>query len=489
LRRTAYGIVVAFLLGASLCSNQRNPIAEGTPTAAPGYALFSPLLSTATYLIDKQGRVVHLWNSDFPPGASVHLLDNGRLLRPARDPGLPFFGSGGQGGRIQVFTWQGELVWDFVVGSRERMPHHDVTPLPNGNVLAIVWERKSRDEAIRVGRRPELMTDAGLWPDCVLEIAPRPPAGGEIVWEWHAWDHLVQDWSPDRPGYGNVSNHPELVDVNGDQALRSFTDEALERLQALGYVLRGASAAELRADFLHTNSIAYHPGLDQIALSVSRLSELWIIDHSTTTAEAASHAGGRAGRGGDLLFRWGNPRAYGRGRTEDQQLFGQHDVRWIPPGLPGAGNLIAFDNGDGRPDGAWSSIVEIVPPLASDGCYTLRRRAAFGPTSPTWSYTASNPRSFFADFLSSAHRLPNGNTFICSGPTGHFFEVTPRGEVVWEYHNPFSGDAPNPAGDPPRSVFRATHLPPEHLALRGRDLQPLDPQPPSTHSRPPRRPR
>jgi hypothetical protein len=485
----ADGIVVALLLGVSLCSTHQGPTARGTPAAAPGYVLFSPLLSTATYLIDKQGRVVHAWDSDFAPGASVYLLDNGHLLRPARDPELPFFTGGGQGGRIQEFTWQGALVWDFVVGSRERMPHHDIMPLPNGNVLAIVWERKSRDEAIRIGRRPERVTDAGLWPDCVLEIAPRPPAGGEVVWEWHVWDHLVQDWNPECPGYGRLSDHPELVDINGEQPPRGLSDEALERLQALGYVLRGASAAELRADFLHTNSIAYHPSLDQIALSVSRLNELWIIDHGTTTAEAASHSGGRAGRGGDLLYRWGNPRVYGRGQAEHQQLFGQHDVRWILPGLPGTGNLMAFDNGDGRPGGAWSSVVEITPPLAGDGRYWLRSGSAFGPALPTWTYTASNRRSFFADFLSSAHRIPNGNTFICSGPTGHFFEVTAGGEVVWEFHNPFSGDAPNPAADPPHSVFRATHLPPEHPALKGRSLQPLDPQPTLARPRAARRPR
>jgi hypothetical protein len=374
-------------------------------------------------------------------------------------------------------------VWDFVLGSVARMPHHDITPLPNGNVLAIVWERKSREEAMCAGRRPELVTDAGLWPDCVLEIAPGPPAGGEIVWEWHVWDHLIQDWDPTRPGYGRPSAHPELVDGNGDQAPRTLTDEALERLRALGYVVRGTSAAELRADFLHTNSIAYNPSLDQIALSVSRFNELWIIDHGTTTAEAAGHSGGRAGRGGDFLYRWGNPRAYGRGRPEDQQLFGQHDVRWIPPDRPGAGNLMAFDNGDGRPGGAWSSVVEITPPLAGDARYSLRPGSAFEPEGATWTYAAPNRRSFFADFLSSAERLPNGNTLICSGPTGRISEVTPRGDVVWEYHNPFSGDAPNPAGDPPRSLFRATHIPPDHPARRGRRLQPLDPQPPPTHSR------
>ena len=236
MKRIGWGIVVAYLVGATLCGTDRQPTVYGTGAAAPGYVLFSPLLSTATYLIDKNGKVVHAWDGDFAPGASVYLLDDGHLLRPARDPDLPFFTGGGQGGRIQEFTWEGRLVWDFVLGSRERMPHHDIAPLPNGHVLAIVWERKSRAEAIRLGRRPERVGEAGLWPDCVLEIVPRPPTGGEIVWEWHVWDHLIQDRDPARPGHGRPSDHPQLVDVNGDLAPRGLTDEAMVRLQALGYL-------------------------------------------------------------------------------------------------------------------------------------------------------------------------------------------------------------------------------------------------------------
>ena len=460
--------MAACLVAAALWpTRERAGLRGGAPS--PGYVLFSPLLSGTTYLIDTSGQVVHTWQSEFAPGASVHLLGNGHLLRPARDPRLPFFTGGGQGGRIQEFAWNGELVWDFVVGTRQRMPHHDVAPLPGGNVLSIVWERKTTEEAIRAGRRVELVADEGLWPDVILEIAPRPPSGGEIVWEWHVWDHLVQDHDPSRSNYGSVASHPELVDINAGPPLLSLTDEALERLRSLGYVPRGAPAPDPRADFLHTNSIAYNPSLDQIALSVSRLNELWVIDHGTTSAEAAGHSGGRAGRGGDLLYRWGNPRAYGRGSAKDQQLHGQHDVRWIPADCPGAGNLMAFDNGTDRPGLDHSAVIEISPPLARDGTYRLSPTAPFGPARPAWTYVAADRRAFFAEFLSGAHRLPNGNTFICSGPSGQLFEVTPQGDTVWEYANLFSGDAPNPAGDPPRSVFRATHVAPDHPALAGRD--------------------
>jgi len=241
-------------------------------------------------------------------------------------------------------------VWDFVVGTRQRMPHHDVAPLPGGNVLSIVWERKTTEEAIRAGRRVELVADEGLWPDVILEIAPRPPSAGEIVWEWHVWDHLVQDHDPLA-----IQLRQRRLSPRARRHQRRPAPAEPHRTRRWSASVPSATCPaarpppDPRADFLHTNSIAYNPSLDQIALSVSRLNELWVIDYGTTSAEAAGHSGGRAGRGGDLLYRWGNPRAYGRGSAKDQQLHGQHDVRWIPADCPGAGNLMAFDNGTDRP--------------------------------------------------------------------------------------------------------------------------------------------
>jgi hypothetical protein len=456
-------ILVASLVGGSLVSAREHP--KGG--AVPGYILFSPLLSTTTYLVDKKGQVVHTWESDFAPGASVYLLDNGHMLRCGRHPDIPFRG-GGQGGRIQEFSWDGELVWDWVLASKERVQHHDIEPLPNGNVLLIVWESKTREQAIRAGRSPNLVTSAGLWPDSIIEVRPDPPNRGRIVWEWHLWDHLIQDHDPRRDNYGKVSDHPELIDINQGRQPKGGSAALLQRLKALGYVGAGTTARDIDADFTHTNSVAYNPRLDQIALSVPTFNEIWIIDHSTTTEEAAGHTGGRGGKGGDLLYRWGNPKAYGRGTVDDQQFFGQHDAQWIPEGYPGAGNIMVFDNGSDRPAGRYSSVVEIKPPVDADGSYPIGAGGRFGPKKPVWEYMAPDKRSFFADFISGAHRLANGNTFICSGPRGRFFEVSAKGDIVWEYKNPYSGDAPNPAGDPPYSVFRATHIPPDHPALADR---------------------
>lgn len=477
------------LMGGHSCDSSKKLIpSRGNPWSrglvqikggtSKGYILFSPLLSTTTYLLDKKGRVVHTWESDLAPGASVYLLDNGNLLRAGRQPNAPTFRGGGLGGRIQEFNWDGTLIWDWVIASKKRLQHHDIEPLPNGNVLLIVWEHKTFEETIQAGRRPNRVGSAGLWPDCILEIQPLRPNKGRIVWEWHLWDHLIQDFNPGVENYGNVSEHPELIDINGDREPEPMSNKQLQRLKTLGYLGAGTKKADLEPDFTHTNAIAYNPQLDQIALSVLTFNEIWIIDHSITTKEAAGHTGGKGGRGGDLLYRWGNPRVYKRGTKKHQQLFAQHDVRWIPRGFPGAGNMMVFNNGTGRPEGRYSSVIEIELPIDTNGHYSMRPGARFGPDKPTWEYTAPNKRVFFADFISGAHRLINGNTFICSGPQGRFFEVTANGDIVWQYENPYSGHAPNPAGDPPYSVFRATHIPPDHPALVNRNLKPLDPQPP-----------
>jgi len=445
---------------------------------APGYVLFSPLLSATTYLIDKRGRAVRAWRSEVPPGASVYLLDNGHLLRCGRQPGVPVFNGGGEGGRIQEFTWDGDLVWDFVLASGDRLQHHDIEPLPNGNVLLIAWERKSAAEAVAAGRRPDRVGEAGLRPDMILEVRPQPPRGGTVVWEWHLWDHLIQEHDRRARNYGSVAEHPERVDINGGERAAPLTTALLERLRSLGYLAGPPATPDRFADFTHGNAIAHHAGLDQIALSVNTFNEIWIIDHGTTTDEAAGHGGGRAGRGGDLLYRWGNPGAYGRGTAAHRKFFGQHDVRWIPDDRTGAGHLLVFNNGSGRPRGDYSSVMEIAPPVDAAGRYTLAAGGRYGPEEPAWEYTAPDRASFFAEFISGAQRLPGGNTLICDGPRGRFFEVTPNGSTVWEYLNPYSGDAPNPHGDPPFSVFFATHIPPDHPGLRGREPMPLDPQPP-----------
>ena len=455
-----------------------------TPEAADGYVLFSPLVSDTTYLVDRRGRAVHTWKSRYSPGSALYLLDDGHLLRNGRDPDLKNFRAGGTGGIFQQLDWDGNVVWEWKFSNEERAQHHDIQPLQNGNVLALGWEVKSAAECAAVGRRPDLIPEKGLWPDFVVEIEPIPPRGARIVWEWHVWDHLVQNRDAALPGYGDPARYPGRFDINALGDRPAVDPEELERLKALGYVPQDAEPQELESDFLHVNAISYNPVLDQIALSVPEAGEVWIIDHSTTTREAAGSTGGRSGRGGELLYRWGNPRLYGRGARSAQRLFYQHAVHWIPEGLRGAGHLLLFNNGRGREGGSWSSVDEIAPPLDRDGRYTRDGSGPWGPSGPAWTY--ADRKTFYAPFISGAQRIGNGHTMICSGPNGRFLEVDVGGRIVWEYWNPYQGDVrlsdgtlPQPGVDRyPYAVFQAKKVDPGDLALRGRKVGPLDPPPP-----------
>ena len=413
--------------------------------AFDGYTLFAPLRSTTTYLIDMEGQVVHSWESVYEPGEAVYLLDNGDLLRCARERESPVFHGGGLGGRVQRIDWDGHVVWEYVYSDGQHCQHHDIAPLPNGNVLMTAWERKSEEEAIAAGRDPALLQGAELWPDHIIEVEPHAPDGGEIVWEWHVWDHLIQDHDPTKEHYGVVADHPELIDVNFGAMSGTLPPDELRRLRSLGYIGGSEHEHEDRhPDWNHTNAIAYNAQLDQIVLTVLGFNEIWVIDHSTTTAEAAGHSGGRSGRGGDLLYRWGNPQAYRTGTAADQRLFGPHDAQWIALGLPDEGHLLIFNNGPGRPDGDYSSVVEIVPPVDAEGRYILESASGHEPRELAWSYTSARKEDFSSRRLSGAQRLPNGNTLICSGEQGRFLEIDPDGNTVWEYINPFGNDRQPP---------------------------------------------
>ena len=429
--------------------------------ALKGYTLVAPMNSTKAHLIDMEGRVVKTWDTGVTAGASTYLLENGNLLRTGNLGAKNKINGAAVGGRVLEIDWNGEVVWDFTYATERSQPHHDICKMPNGNVLLIVWDKKTPEEAIAAGRRPDA-AKGGVLADAIIEVKPTGKTSGEIVWEWKAWDHLVQDFDKTKANYGNVSQKAELIDVNfgsGMLANLMAKKEDLEKLKDLGYVGGGAQPQPqpkggpgggrfggFNPDWMHTNSIAYNAELDQIVLSIHEFHEIWIIDHSTTTKEAAGHTGGKSGKGGDLLYRWGNPKAYRAGTNADQRLFAQHNAHWIPKGLPGAGRLLVFNNGSGRPGGAYSSVDEIVLPEVKDGKYPRKSGLPFEPNKAAWSYSAEKKGDFFAMLISGAQRLPNGNTLICSGPDGTVFEVTPEKQTVWKFNNPNRGGFGFPGG-------------------------------------------
>jgi hypothetical protein len=462
--RVSQCVIVAAMLLAMNCPGA-SADASKPPEAAsqkdqkylPGYILIGPNYSTNTYLIDREGRTVRVWRTDYTPALSTYLLPNGHLLRSGALPSgqQPMPGLiPGAGGRIQELTWEGEVVWDYRYASAQRLPNHDILKLPNGNVLLIVREVKTQAEAAAAGRR----ATGEFPPDFLMEVKPTGTNSGDIVWEWHVWDHLIQDVDTSKANYGDVAAHPELVDINlaGNSGQTSFgggQGTGMGRgmgggMGGMGFGMGGGAMGGGMgfgggmggmSDWTHMNSLAYNAELDQVMMTCYGMSEIWIVDHSTTTAEAASHKGGHYGKGGDLLYRWGNPASYHAGSASDQTLFCPHNAHWIPRGLPGEGHILIFNNGVRRPDGNYSSVDEFVPPVDKDGRYTLKP-GVYEPKAPIWSFTAPRKTDMYSSSISGAQRLSNGNTLICSGETGLIFEVTPQKEVVWKFTNPDPGN-------------------------------------------------
>ena len=384
-------VILAFTLAAAAGATGR-----AGAEAYQGYTLFSPNNSTHTYLVDMDNVQVRQWNHSRSGGYSAYLLENGNVIRTATY-GSSLNGGGAQGA-VQMVNPNGTLVWEYLYSTSLHRSHHDIEPMPNGNVILIAWEKKTAAEAVQAG----LDTSTEIWPDHLIEVQPVGSNGGNIVWEWHAWDHLIQDHDPSKSNYGVVGDHPELLDIN------------LGNVGGMG-----------GGDWMHTNAVSYDPVKDQVVISSHNLNEFWVIDHSTTTAQAASHSGGNAGMGGDILYRWGNPANYDRPGSQYFRVV--HCSAWIPHDHPGFGNILAFNN---RENLGTSIVCEVTPPYLGQYNYFIAPGEAYGPAGPTWTYTASG---FYSSHLGGCQRLPNGNTLAVESTSGIMWEVNAAGVVQWSY--------------------------------------------------------
>jgi len=435
--KTLFGVmIVCFFIVGSFVSSQAYEVLNGpsqliqynASKAYEGYTLFS--FMKKSFLIDMLGNVVHTWNL---PEQSDHmiLLESGnlfgvmRLVPPMRLKNKVLRLGGWCGGLVEL-DWDSNIVWRWDHNTPKSLQHHDFVKLPNGNVLTIVWEHIPYEEAIKSGRHVDQTTKNGVAADAIYEVNRT----GEVVWKWRSWDH-------------RGANASDKLDVN-------FITHLMPRWPKF-----------LNPDWTHFNDVDYDPATDQILFESREFGEIYIIDHKT----------------GKMVYRWGNPSAYGAGKPPtfttpgDQILFGPHDAHWIKPGLPGAGNILIFNNGWGRPPVSYSSVIEMNPKTGKI----------------VWEYKSWAHTGFSASYISGLQRLPNGNTLICSGCYGHLFEVTNKGEIVWEYINPVTREGPktwiedaeHPAMPPfgPKNaynnnVFRAHRYGPNYPGLAGKQLVP-----------------
>ncbi|MBL4592749.1 MAG: aryl-sulfate sulfotransferase [Flavobacteriales bacterium] len=367
---------------------------SATAQTFDGYALYNLQNSNTTYLIDKDYNIAHSWSLALTGNYTVHLKENGNLVRGGTY-GSNVLSAPAVSGIIQEFDPSGNLVWEFIYSDATHVSHHDFCVLPNGNVILTAYEVKTPNDLTQAGYDG---ATSNLWPTHFIEVEQNG-SGGQIVWEWHMWDHLVQDFDAGKDNYGVVANSPELMDINAISP---------------GFGPPGSG------DWFHINGIDYNPTLDQLVFTSRYASEFYIIDHSTTTAEAASHLGGNAGMGGDFLYRYGNPPNHGS--TSPQIIpSAVHDPRWIKAGRPNAGFIQFFNNNGG---GGSSSTIDAIDPPLSGFNYTSYTT----PTTYDWRHNTNA----YSSGQSAHDRMTNGNTFVnVSGQ--YMYEVDASNNVVWQY--------------------------------------------------------
>ncbi|MDC3195991.1 aryl-sulfate sulfotransferase, partial [Flavobacteriaceae bacterium] len=407
------------------------------------------------FLINNCGQIINQWSSEYLPGHSVYILPNGNLIRAGKkgDGNISF---GGIGGIVEMFDWNGDLLWEFVYSNEEHRLHHDIYPLQNGNLLVLAATLMSNEEALLAGRDPNLISSEGvLYNEQILEIKPIGTNDHSIEWEWNFNDHLIQDFDNTKNNYGVVEEHPEKLDIN---------------------FLNNRDPHE---NWLHVNSIQYDETLDQIVISSRNLSELYIIDHSTTTEEASGETGGTYGKGGDFLYRWGNPASYGQGNEDDRVLYGQHFPHIIKPGLKDEGKIILFNNGIER-DPFFSEIMIFSTPTTSPGFYNYTPNSSYGPEAPEFIYESNEENDFSSNILSGATRLPNDNILICDGNSGRIFEINSTNDIVWDYIIPVNNSTGEISSqgdviDFNNLTFRGIKYSAEYEGFVGKDVTPSDP--------------
>jgi len=464
-------IFLLSLIFVSKLSAQSNTIGTitNTPESLDGYTLFAPLNGYKTYLIDNCGQVVNQWNHSTENRLTVELMEDGLLIRSAEGDGVHAnWTPGGAAGRIEKVDWNSNVVWSFeylsatASDSGQYNTHHDFEVLPNGNILILVWENRPKSDVINNGVNTAYNKDF-MWMEKIIEIEPTGTSGGNIVWEWFLYDHVIQDFDASKPNFGSVSANPNKVDINYKKS------------------------SSFHPDWIHINSIDYNEDLDQILLTANKSHEIWILDHSTTTAEAKTGTGGTRGKGGDILYRWGNPYAYKVGNPDDRILTQPHHAEWIPNGYRDGGKIMMYNNGDFW-DEIPSKITMFDPAIDASGNYTLPSAGnAFLPTSESWEYNMDldivQP-DFISDILSGVYRLENGNTLICNGSIhGYFIELDSNDNIVWEYFSPAGshndhgsfltqGDEWATGLDFRTDVFRAIRYIPNYIGFTGKDLTP-----------------
>ncbi len=404
-----------------------------------GFTIFSAKVTGEATLIDMNGNVVKQWKdvSGFPS----RILPGGYVMgyigtRPLHQDSTAL---------VQA-DWNDNIVWRFDRAEEIKDPdkppywsarqHHDYQREGNptgyyvpgmepktksGNTIVLAHKNVTNP---RVSNR--LLED-----DYIYEVT----WDGKIVWEWLASDHF------DELDFSEAAKNALYRNPNWNS-------------------MRGA------ADWAHINSMSllgpnkfydqgdrrFHP--DNIIVDGRQINLIWIIDKKT----------------GKIVWKVGPDFTASPELRKLGQIVGQHHAHMIPKGLPGAGNILVFDNGGA---GGYGDPNPGAPTGVGNAIRTNSRVVEFNPVTleVVWQYLPSTAGfgdpSFFSHYISSAQRLPNGNTLIDEGADGRIFEVTAGHEIVWEYVSPFFA---NPK-ETQNGVYRAYRVPYDWVPQAGKPIE------------------
>jgi hypothetical protein len=253
--------------------------------------------------------------------------------------------------------------------------------------------------------------------------------GGQVVWSWQPHEH-VDELGFDAEARAVLRSNPSM---------RPIGDGVGDWLHVNSLSLLGPNR------FYDAGDERFHP--ENLMWSSREANIIAITDKRT----------------GRVVWRLGPRYDHTEAERRLDWIIGQHHPHLIPRGLPGEGNLLVFDNG------GWAGY-GTPRPGASNGTQTMQRDYSrvleVDPVTleVVWRYTPReagflipmDAARFYSPFISSAQRLPNGNTLIVEGSDGRIFEVTADHHIVWEYVSPYSrADVPAPMN----TVYRAYRYP------------------------------
>ncbi len=366
----------------TLSTNDTDEIIEVSSTVDSNSYILAVEPDTGVFLIDHDGNTLFDWDFDGDQlGNDAELHDDGSLVTSIKvnNPQITF---GGYGGGFRKINADQTIAWEINYSGDSYIAHHDINYLSNGNIIFPIWEKVSAEEAAELG----FSGNFDIYPDAIIEMNPLTQ---EVVWEWHAIDHIVQDYDESKANFGVVSDLPNLIDIN-------YNNDQTD------------------GDITHVNGITLDEENDLLYMTVNFYSEVWVVDHSTTTAEATTGTGGNYNLGGNLVYRFGNPLAYDNvgdvtmNRVHYPNLFDDNKI------LVFVNNK--YDNQSAVAEYQLSPPYELIP--GQDNEPTL-----------IWEFTDTD---LYSNGLGSGVRMSNGNTLISEG-TGTIWEVNNDGDVLWKF--------------------------------------------------------